>query len=317
MKRSRNLFHPEVFQGKGQTHPYFEGWYLKHLSADCAHHLVVIPGIVLSEDDPHAFIQLICGTPVRSYYLRFDLDSFQSSDETFQTTIGSNTFSAEGIHLDIEDGELSLQADLHYADLTPIRQTLLTPNIMGFFAYLPFMQCYHGLISLEHGLQGEMVLNGQSVSFNGGSGYMEKDWGQSFPKKYIWLQCNQFDSDITLFVSVAHIPFLGRFFTGCIAVLTIDGREYRFATYNGANHDVTWDSDGVLRIHLQRKSLTLQILATPDETNTLKAPRSGGMVGTVLETLSAGLRLQVQQDGDCLLDTSSACAAMEIYNYQK
>lgn len=34
-------------------------------------------------------------------------------------------------------------------------------------------------------------------------------------------------------LSIAHIPFLGGAFTGCICALMFAGREYRLATYRG------------------------------------------------------------------------------------
>ncbi|QII81181.1 hypothetical protein G7057_00970 [Jeotgalibaca arthritidis] len=41
-----------------------------------------------------------------------------------------------------------------------------------------------------------------------GKGYIEKDWGRSFPKNYIWIQSNHFnDNQRSLFFSYAHIPY--------------------------------------------------------------------------------------------------------------
>ena len=52
---------------------------------------------------------------------------------------------------------------------------------MGWYAYLPIMECYHGILSMDHELSGELIYNGDFLAFNKGRGYIEKDWGKNFP----------------------------------------------------------------------------------------------------------------------------------------
>jgi len=83
---------------------------------------------------------------------------------------------------------------------------------MGIFAYIPKMECSHGVVSMNHGLEGILKINGEEIDFTGGKGYIEKDWGTSFPKQYIWIQCNNFKNQTTrVFSSVADIPFMRKF----------------------------------------------------------------------------------------------------------
>ena len=57
-------------------------------------------------------------------------------------------------------------------------------------------------------------------------GYIEKDWGTSFPNKYFWLQCNDFATgNASIMISVAEIPFLGTKFTGCICSVYLNGKN--------------------------------------------------------------------------------------------
>ena len=78
------------------------------------------------------------------------------------------------------------------------------------------MQCRHGVVSMGHTVHGRVTVDGQTHVFGGGSGYAEKDSGRSFPKSYLWLQCNDFTPPCALMLSIAHIPFLGGAFTGCM-----------------------------------------------------------------------------------------------------
>jgi hypothetical protein len=106
---------------------------------------------------------------------------------------------------------------------------------MGPFGWLPDMQCYHGVISLDHGLRGTLVLDGQAIAWDGGRGYIEKDWGAAFPAAWVWMQTNHFSqAGVSLTASVAIIPRPRFSFRGQIVGLWHEGRLYRFATYTGA-----------------------------------------------------------------------------------
>ncbi|MEZ4893124.1 MAG: tocopherol cyclase family protein [Saprospiraceae bacterium] len=43
-----------------------------------------------------------------------------------------------------------------------------------------------------------LTINGEELDFTGGKGYMEKDWGRSFPSAYFWMQTNHFRSRVFL-----------------------------------------------------------------------------------------------------------------------
>ena len=51
---------------------------------------------------------------------------------------------------------------------------------------------------------GQLTLNNSKLNFDGGKGYIEKDWGRNFPKNWIWAQSNHFqESELSL--SLIHI----------------------------------------------------------------------------------------------------------------
>lgn len=70
-----------------------------------------------------------------------------------------------------------------------IQTTKYAPTIMGPFAYLKNMQCNHAILNLESQTHGYMKYQNQIYNIQGII-YQEKDWGNSFPKKYIWVQSN-------------------------------------------------------------------------------------------------------------------------------
>ena len=85
------------------------------------------------------------------------------------------------------------------------------------------------LFQLNHSLSGILNVNGTLLNFENGKGYIEKDWGTSFPEAWIWMQSNNFStSDTSFSFSVAKIPWLGKFFIGFISFLYYNKRVFPF-----------------------------------------------------------------------------------------
>jgi hypothetical protein len=220
----RLIKEPILFQGRYKKDKYFEGWFFKHVSDDLKNTVCIIPGISLEPKNPHAFIQTIInsdGKTVETNYYTFSLSDFQYNDNPFFIRIGKNVFSHNGI--DLLDESSPLTGKITFSNLTNIKTSKLFPNIMGYYAYLPFMECNHGIISMNHTLNGSLKVNGKNFNFDSGKGYIEKDWGTSFPKEYVWLQCNNFDiPEVSIMCSIANIPFLKKSFQGFICNLLIN-----------------------------------------------------------------------------------------------
>lgn len=308
--RIRSIRHPEGCHGRSQAAPFFEGWYYKLVDATGRHRLALIPGISLSADpqESHAFIQILDGGSGHSGYHRFALDQFSAEEMALAQRIGPNSFSSRGIDLDLDAQDWTMKGSLRFGPLTPWPVSWRAPGIMGWYAWMPFMQCYHGVVSLDHALQGEMAINGKRIDFSGGRGYIEKDWGRSFPHAYIWLQSNHFAAPGTsLMASVAVIPWLRGAFPGFIIGLYHDGTLYRFATYTGARLDELeiGDQEIVLQVHDRSHRLSLRALRA--QGGLLQAPTSEGMTSKIGETLDGSItvrldsitekRTKVQQSG--------------------
>jgi hypothetical protein len=227
------IFHPEVFQGSLKKSDYFEGWYFKQVSPDLGNAMAFIPGISLSGKDPHAFIQYINGINRQTEYFRFPLDHFSFDPKKLRVRIGDSEFSENKMILSLKNSSFTIAGTLGYTGNRKFPSTILMPGIMGWYSYVPGMECNHGVVSLHHRVEGEITINGERSDFTGGTGYIEKDWGISFPESWILLQCNNFDdAGTSLMVSVAKIPWRGRYFIGLISFLSTEERTEVFATYN-------------------------------------------------------------------------------------
>jgi len=285
---------PIRFQGSLKKQNYFEGWYFKQVSADEKNVISFIPGISLLNDDPHCFVQYIFlkfepdgRSVMTSGYCRYPVGSFRFQDDPFKIEVGGNVFTESFLSVHLEDGSIKITGRLEYGRFTPIRQSFTMPNIMGYFAYIPGMECYHGIISMEHCMDGILEITGRSVDFGRGKGYLEKDWGTSFPEKYIWIQCNLFKNNTTsILLSIAKIPFLHMAFQGFLANITMDGKEYRFATYNSSRMRMESVTDRSARITMENKAAKIEVEALIQQPGELIAPEKGKMKIRIKEELS-------------------------------
>lgn len=369
---------PILFQGDLKSKNYFEGWYFKQVSADCKSVLSLIPGISLFEGDPHSFIQYIFKNidengnhSLKAGYCRYPVSQFQFSQNPLKIKVGDSTFSEKQIRINLQDNDFAISGMLELGDFNSIEKSFLMPNIMGFFAYIPKMQCYHGIISMDHTLHGEISIttsvldtgvakvatskpslvpvsvsasdsgsvidtvhtqeptqtsiqettsekspvstlasetkqvfasipepvsepesapaqtNLLKINFTNGKGYIEKDWGTSFPKEYIWGQCNHFKDEMTSLVfSVADIPFLNTSFKGFLCNLFLNNKEYRFATYNSSKYKIEFLSHQRVVLKFENKKARLEIEALITNPGELIAPVLGNMIKPIKEELS-------------------------------
>jgi hypothetical protein len=301
------------FQGKLRLSDYFEGWYFKQVSLRSKKTVSFIPGISLGGEDPHCFVQVIVSPPVQTHYVRYPLDAFKWTDDPFSLIVGDSRFSRQGCAVRLASEGIDLAADLKFGPFTPIEANWRMPNIMGFFAYFPKMECKHGIVSMDHTVSGEVRYNGETYSFCDDRGYIEKDWGTSFPRRYVWIQANHFArAGDSLMLSTAEIPFLGRTFTGLIANLVHGGREYRFATYTGAKPiREQRRSDGV-DVEIKKGRWRLFVQARTEASGELKAPIRGLMKNTIKEGLGGSIRVRLTHGETVVCDMTSPYAGIEV-----
>lgn len=306
------LQNPEVFQGEMKTKyakSYFEGWYFKHTIQNKS--ISFIPGIHIEEGKKSAFIQVI--TNFSSYYISYPFDKFSFSYEPFFIRIGNNFFSFDEMKIDLQDTDIKIQGELFYSNHKKINKSFLMPNIMGPFSYLPFMECNHAILSMKHEVNGLLTVNDQSYPFKNGIGYIEKDWGSSFPTSYLWTQANDFENpDCSFFLSVATIPISLFSFTGFICSLILNGKEYRFSTYNGSKIANFRTSSQNFNVVLKQKDMRLHIYSDTKNSFSLKAPRAGSMNREIFESIDASITICLSKQNTVLFEGNSKNCGLEI-----
>jgi len=290
----RRLYNPEIFQGNLRKKQYFEGWYFKQVSQDQTYTFSFIPGVSLVENDPHAFIQIMNGYEATSDYIRYPVNEFSWDTRRLFLKVGSSTFTASGIILNIESENINLTGKIDFSNMIRYPKSIFSPGIMGWYSFVPFMECNHGIISVNHDLYGKISINKNEVDFTGGKGYIEKDWGTSFPEAWIWIQSNNFKEHETSFsFSLAKIPWMGRFFIGFIAFLYLNRRFYLFSTYNKSIFSEITHSKEMIEITVRNKWNILKIKVIKNSFGDLRAPVSGEMSRRIKESVDSEVHLQL------------------------
>lgn len=257
---------------------YFKGYYYKHQKNDYT--ISFIPGI----SNNHEFIQII--TSDNSYYIPY---------------IKGNIFSKYGIMIDINYDNISIKGKIQYEDLHPIKR-----DIMGPFKYFP-MECKHEIVSMNHKLNGSLIINKKFIDFKGGNGYIEGDYGKSFPKEYIWVQSNDLPNNTSIMVSIANIPFMNTKFKGCICIIYYNDEEYRMASYLGARI-IKYNQKKII---IKQGKYLLVANINNNKGYNLKAPYLGEMKKTIIESTNCNTRFRFYKNKRLIFDYNSKNSTYE------
>ncbi len=280
---------------------YFCGWYFKCQSDKQT--LAVIPAVHKSKEKKSCSIQLI--TDEGAWNIDFPYHDFYKQKRSFHIQIAENYFGQNGMKLCLSTSDCSAAEIVKFGTFSPIQY-----DIMGPFRYLPFMECRHSVLSMKHAVSGDLSINGVNYHFDKGIGYIEGDRGYSFPKEYAWTQCN-FDNG-SLMLSVANIPFGFFHFTGVIAVVQWQGKEYRLATYLGAKAVKIQNGE----IVICQDHMVLRAKLIEKRTYPLLAPVSGTMSRTIHESASCHASYCFQRDERTLFSFETSKASFE-YEYSR
>jgi len=312
MKKIRAFFNPEQFHGWGQTRRYFEGWYFKVVDYSEKKAFAFIPGIAMDEaGNRQGFIQVLDGKKFTALYRRFDPSDFVPATDNFNLRILDNFFSEKKIVLNLPE----ITGELHFSDNVRWPKKWYSPGIMGPYSFAPFMECYHGVVSMDHSIKGKLAVDGKILNFDGGRGYIEKDWGRSFPEAYVWMQTNHFSRPgISMFASVAKIPWIRSSFTGFIAALWLNDRLIKFTTYNSTKLRKCFVDASKIELVMENSIHRIEIHANRKHATALASPVQGFMDGRIEESMTseAAVSLTEVKSGKIIFQDTGRNAGLDV-----
>lgn len=293
------------FKGSKYRKNFFEGWYLKFI-LDQHNTISLIPSI-------HRQGQFVQG----SLQTIFSKDNVSKTVSTtyspsnyeitlpFQFQLGENLISSNQVI--INEPHLNFQAE--------IKKVIPYPhNIMGPFQYFHrIMPCNHGLL-VSRG-EAKVLVSSDLISGSYDAQlYVEKDWGDTFPERYIWIHADFPDEEVAFFFSVATVVVGKLKFPGFIATILLGGKHYTFATWNLAQLRVS-GSPNDIRISLANNDMKVTLRTTPHNTVSLHSPIDGIMNSSIREALSSPLQMVIQLKSGKVLKLSTQRASVEYHKW--
>ena len=310
-EKLKSIWNPAGFHALYSKAPFFEGWFYRFTDSAQRNSIAVIPGFFRSaSSQEHAFIMTLDGQTNHTEYYTFDKSQLNASLHSPAFSIGANHFDKNRVHMELD----SLYGDLRFSDLHPWPLTWSSPGTMGKYAFVPFMQCYHAVLSFSHTLTGSLNISQRRVNFDNGKGYIEKDWGSGFPCAYVWLQSQHFKAkNCSLMASVAHIPWLKHYFPGFIIGLAYADRFYSFTSYNGSVIRTCRITKDRVSILAQKQRYEIDIHAGRKPGGILYAPVKDRMQPAVKETLNSTISMTLRQNNKILLQTEGNNGGLDVY----
>jgi len=257
------------------------------------------------------FIQVLNGKKAASLYRRFDPTDFVPSPGKFELRILDNFFSENKIRLNLPE----ITGELYFSDNVKWPKKWYSPGVMGPYSFTPFMECYHGIVSMNHRVNGILNVDGETIKFIDGRGYIEKDWGRSFPSAYTWMQCNHFsEPGISLFASVARIPWIRNTFTGFIAAIWIHDQLIKFTTYNRTSLRKCMIDKTQIELVMENSTHRIEINAKRSHSVTLASPIQGFMDGRIDESMTAEININLtdSKSGKTIFKDTGRHAGLEV-----
>ena len=299
----------KYFHGNSKVNQFFEGWYFKHQNSKVS--ISFIPGVVMDENScATAFIQII--TAKKSHFITYPISKFFADANTLFIKIDKNVFTKQGIHIDIDEKDANgeqvrLKGYFFYGKTSP-----LPYSIMGPLQAL-CLPCKHGIISMRHSVNGVMSYNDTVIKMDDGIGYMETDYGSSFPNDYFWTQYNGKEKkQPQIFASIATIPLCKKLILGTVAIINYKNKQYRLATYLGAKVLIIRESLAII----QQKKYILVIHMKHHKPQSLKAPVEGTMSRLIREDLVCPIRYEFYRGREKIFDIITQRGSFE-YVIQK
>lgn len=291
----KTILNPDLYHGKNKNKNFFEGWYFKIVDKNNLYKFAFIPGIAYGESKSqhHSFIQIVNCHNISYEYLKFKENEFTYNNHNFHIAINKNLFSLNGINLNLNYKKNLIKGNLKFKNISKWPSTFINPGSMGIYNYLLFMECYSQVCILNGDIEGSLSINGTEVDFTGGKVYVEKNWGSSFPKSWVWIQSNNFKNpSVSVTCSLATIPFPIKDFRGFLIGLTINNKFYSFTTINRSKLNLkNMGEDIELVTYNKNYKLTLKTTTNKDDFVLCMGPKNGAMVPLVRETLCGNVEL--------------------------
>jgi hypothetical protein len=165
--------------------------------------------------------------------------------------MGSNVLSTRNIQ--IQTNDLSIQLDLINNNIDERYK-----NSMGYNYFIPNLPCYHSVLNRSHMISGSIRNGSSEFLLNDDIGYMEKNWGTSFPDKYVWMHAiDPHNPSVQILFSQAEIKWMGKTFVKHVGYVHFQERHIDLRTLRNCKIFITHLSAGQQLVQINSRSLQM------------------------------------------------------------
>lgn len=274
---------------------YFEGWYMRFTDEVNDLHYAIIFGVTKEVSDPHSFIQIYDGTNLTNNYYRYDVDDFSYSNDTVY--IKNHFLSKDSLYIKEDNIEINLLVK---------EQKFLAgkknKSAMSFLVNFP-LECFQDVIYMDALFNGEVILKDKLINTSG-KAYMEKTYGTKFPRKWIWLQSNHFNKEVSFSFAHGIIPVFKFEKKGFFAILHHNSKEYRFASYNLSRLKIIEKSDTNLVFVIKKRRYRIEVSAQILKNVVLVGPSNNGLMNLdVHESINSLMHIRFTKGRKVIFET--------------
>lgn len=281
---------PSNLRGFMNRPSYFEGWFQKIYAVEHRASVLIIYGYA-TQNPPErfGFIQILLPNerPLLYYFPKHEVDLDLTNHVV---RMGNNLLSTQEITIASEVLQMNLRLSVKH----PVQSL---KNTMGYTYYIPNLPCYHAVVNPAHWVSGDIQFNGNSIELTNERGYLEKNWGTSFPQDYLWLHAlDPSDSGVSLLFSCASMHWMGRTFRKHVGHIRYKGIEMDLRELKQVTIRCVKESSLSYSITLSSKTISLRIEVVSVRQVTFKGPDQGQMSRDIIHHADANMLVTIRTD---------------------
>ncbi len=281
----RRLY-PTLLQGDITKCNYFEGWFQKIYVPELNKSIIIIYGFATGNElTKTGFIQLfVPGNDV--IHINFPQHQITLSKRKHEVKLGPNYFSTNRIHIEHELVELDIE-------IIPQTKKVLKQNSMGIFYLVPGLPCYHSVLQINSSIQGIIKINNELIQLTHASGYLEKNWGISFPEKYFWMHAQDpLNSTNQILYSQAEMRWRNKTFIKHVGFIQLNGRSFDLRKIHRKQLVCNVYNSNQLEISIDHMGIFLYFDLDEATNTSFKSPSNGKMTNKIIHNIGVPIRLK-------------------------
>lgn len=284
-------YKPSDLRGHFGRSRYFEGWFQKVYSREYGVSFILIYGYATrNTEERFGFIQIV-SPDSEALMLCFPEAELSCDRARHIMWMGSNTLSTDRIEVHSEDILIRM-------NLTGNHPVQSYKNSMGYTYFVPGLPCYHSVVNTSHLVSGVVQHRGKEYALDDEMGYLEKNWGSSFPDRYFWLHAlDPGDSEVGILFSQAEIRWLGRRFVRHVGHVRFDGKLIDFRDLANVRIEIFSPAPDMLMIRMNSKTLKVEIAISQGKRVLFKGPRNGQLSRDIPHHTDAIMHLTLSMRG--------------------